>query len=181
MIRLSELLGLRCFSPAIRGMAPEETRVKLVRHKDRHLDLEPLRSTRLSDRAGAECWLDIYQKYQAHRVFDNCDQIVVFMGGAAYPDSRFIGVYDVGARLPAAQCPLPPGCPHPEWEQRIRYAPDGTEAQYFYQLAKRGGLEDLEDRLVIDWGHAPLAFAQWFTDREVVELRRPCGGDRVEA
>src|SRR6266699_1200450 len=175
MIRLSELLALRCFSPAIRGMAPEDTRVKLVRHKDQHLDLEPLRETRLSEHAGAECWLDIYQKYQANRVFDKCDQIVVFMGESTYPDSRFIGVYDVGARLPAAQRPLPPGCPHPEWEQRIRYTLEGAESQYFYELTKRAGLEDLEDRLVIAWGGAPLAWHQWFTDREVVEIRRRVG------
>ena len=41
----------------------------------------------------------------------------------------------------------------------------------YYQLSKRGGFEDLEDRLVIDWGKAALAWHQWFTDRPVLEVR----------
>ena len=162
MIRLSELLAIRCFAPTFRGVAPEQTRVKLVRHKDPNLDLDALRTTHLTEQPGAESWLDIYQKYQPTRVFDNCDQIVVFMGEATYPDSRFIGVYDVSDGLPAAEFPLPSGCPHPEWAQ----------AQYYYHLAKRTGLEDLEDRLVIAWQGPPQAWNQWFADREVLEIRR---------
>lgn len=145
MIGLSELL-------AARGFVPDPKHVKLVRHRESGVDFEALRSAD---------WFDIYQKYQSRPVFDGCSQIVVFLGEDSF-NSRFVGVYDVGARLPVAESKLPPKCPHPEWARR----------KYFYPLDKRRGLEDLEDRLVIDWGKAPLAWHQWFADRAVVEIRR---------
>jgi len=145
MIGLLELLTAR-------GFVPDPKRVKLVRHRDSRLDLEALRS------AG---WFEIYQKYQSRPVFDGCSQIVVFLGEEGF-NSRFVGVYDVGARLAGAESSLPQGCPHPEWA-----------AEHFYPLEKRRGFEDLEDRLVIDWGRAALAWHQWFADRAVVEIRPP--------
>ena len=144
MIGLSELL-------AARGFVPDPRRVKLVRHKDSRFDLEALRSTG---------WFDVYQKYQSKPVFDGCSEIVVFLGEESFY-SRFVGVYAVGTRTAAAEAPLPPGCPHPEWGR----------SEHFYPLEKRRGLEDLEDRLVIDWGKGALAWHQWFVDRAVVEIR----------
>ena len=148
MIRLSELLS-------VRGYVPKANHVKLVRHKDSRIDLEALRA------AG---WFDTYQKYQSKPVFDGCDQIVVFFGEEGF-NSRFIGVYDVGARRPASEVSLPPGCPYPEWKAQPGHS--------YYRLEKRSGFEDLEDRLVIDWGKAALAWHQWFADRTVVEIRPP--------
>jgi hypothetical protein len=148
MIHLSELLSAR-------GLVPQGRRVKLVRHKDSRIDLEALRT------AG---WFDTYQKYQSKPVFDRCEQIVVFFGEEGF-SSRFIGVYDVGARKPASEQPLPRGCPHPEWNMQPGHS--------YYPLTKRSGFEDLEDRLVIDWGKAALAWHQWFSDRTVTEIRPP--------
>lgn len=145
MIGLSELLSTR-------GFLPDAKRVKLVRHKDSRLDLEALRA------AG---WFDTYQKYQSKAVFDGCAQIVVFFGEDGF-NSRFVGIYDVGRRTPADESSLPPGCPHPEWAQA---------GHFYYPLEKRVGFEDLEDRVVIDWGKAALAWHQWFSDRVVVEIR----------
>lgn len=145
VIGLSELL-------ASRGFVPDPQRVKLVRHKDSRLDLEALQS------AG---WFETYQKFQSKPVFDGCDQIVVFFGEEGF-GSRFVGVYDVGARRPADEILLPQGCPYLEWA--------GTGNSY-YALEKRSGFEDLENRLVIDWGKAALAWHQWFTDRPVLEIR----------
>jgi hypothetical protein len=144
LIGLLELLTAR-------GFVPDSKRVKLVRHKDSRFDLEVLKS------AG---WFDTYQKYQSKPIFDGCDQIVAFIGEESF-NSRFVGVYDVGARLPAVEAAVPSGCPHPEWAQ----------TQYFYDLAKRKGFEDLEDRLVVDWGKAALAWHQWFSDRAAIEIR----------
>ena len=145
MISLSELL-------AARGFRPDSKRVKLIRHKDARFDLEELRG------AG---WFETYQKFQSKPVFDGCDQIIVFLGerGAS---ARFIGVYDVGPRSAADPTLLPSECPHPEW------AKAGTS---YYPLKKCSGFEDLEDRVVIDWGKAALAWHQWFTDRPVLEIR----------
>lgn len=145
MIQLSELLS-------VRGFVPDAKHVKLVRHKDSRIDLEALRA------AG---WFDTYQRYQSKPVFDGCEQIVVFFGEEGF-NSRFVGVYDVGARMPASESPVPPGCPYPEWTR---------SGHFYYSLEKRAGFEDLEDRVVIDWGKAALAWHQWFADRTVVEIR----------
>lgn len=145
MIGLSELL-------ASRGFVPDPKRVKLVRHKDSRLDLEALRS------AG---WFETYQQFQAKPVFDGCDQIVAFIGEDGF-DSRFVGIYGVGVRSTADQSLLPECCPHPEW---------AAPGNLYYPLQKRSGFEDLEDRVVVDWGNAALAWHQWFTDRSVLEIR----------
>ena len=138
---------------AARGFVPDPKRVKLVRHKDSRVDFETLRCSG---------WFETYQKFQSKPVFDGCDHIVVFVGEAF--GSRFVGVYDVEARVPADRSHLPADCPFPEW---------ATAENSYYQLSRRKGFEDLEDRLVIDWGKAALAWHQWFTDRPVLEVRAP--------
>jgi hypothetical protein len=145
MLGLQELLKSR-------GFQPGKKRVKIVRHKDSRFDVEALRS---------QGWFDLYQSIQSRSVFDGCDQIVVFIGekGTA---ARFIGVYDIGTCSPAEQSPLPDGCPFQDW---------AAVGNWRYQLDKRKGFEDLEDRLVVDWGKAALAWHQWFTDRPVLEIR----------
>lgn len=147
MIRLTELLTSR-------GYSPNPKRVKLVRHKDSRVDLEALR------RSG---WLETYQSYQSKAVFDGCDQIVVFYGEEGLA-SRLIGVYDVGERQTADLVPTPAHFPFPDW---------GKADHFHYDLTKRPGFEDLEDRVVIDWGKGALAWHQWFTDRPVIEIRPP--------
>ncbi len=145
MIGLLEMLKAR-------GFDPNPRRVKVVRHKDNRLDLEQMRG------AG---WFELYQTYQAKPVFDECDEIVVFMGEERSA-SRFVGVYNVGNRvLATVGPPLPSNCPYPEW----------LDSSYHYTLTKRSGFEDLEDRLIIDWGKGALSWAQWFTDRPVIEIR----------
>ena len=148
MIQLSEMLS-------VRGFVPKANQVKLGRHKDSRVDFESLRA------AG---WFDTYQNNQSKPVFDGCKQIVVFFGEDLY--SRFIGVYDVGARRRASEVSLPPGCPYPEWK--------ALPGHSYYPLKKRSGFEDLEDRLIINLGNAPLVWHQWFTDCPVVEIR-PAG------
>jgi hypothetical protein len=131
------------------GFVPNAKRVKLVRHSGSQV--EP----------PEDIWLEAYQRYQSDPVFDGCDQIVTFLseGGSG---SRFIGVYDVGAKSRADQQVLPAGCP----------PAIVSAAGVHYDLIKRAGFEDLENRVVIDWGKSPLAWHQWFTDRPVLEIRR---------
>lgn len=147
MISLSELLVARGFTPV-----PKQT--KLVRHKDDRYDVEALH---------IEGWLETYQMFQAKPVFEGCRQIIVFIGESRLA-SRFVGVYDVGQGLPSEKAPRAAGCPYPEWFR---------DGQVFYALEKRAGFEDLEDRLIIDWGKGALAWHQWFTDRAVIEVRPP--------
>jgi len=135
------------------GLSVESSRIKLVRHRGDELDMEVLRQ---------EGWFETYQRFQGKPVFDACDYIVAFVGEQAMA-SRFVGVYKVGACVPAAPSLLPPGCPYPEW---------GMGARFCYEMTKCPGFEDLEDRLVIDWGKGALAWHQWLSDKSVLELRR---------
>jgi len=160
MISLSELL-------AARGFVPDPKHVKLVRHSDKSVDLEALRNARVDEHPD-DSWLDVYQRYQERPSFNGCTEIVVFLGEQS-GISRFIGIYDVGEYRPAAAVPLPAACPNPEWARRIRCSPTGAEAVHFYQLHKRHGFEDLEDRLVIDW--KARSFHLWFRELEVIEVR----------
>lgn len=129
-------------------------RAKLVRHKDSRFNVEGLRDSG---------WLETYQKYQSKPIFDGCDYLVVFIGEESFA-SRFIGVYSVGPRKSAAETHLPSDCPFTDWT-----VPENV----YYTLTKCSGFEDLEDRVVIDWGKAALAWHQWFTsDREVIEVRQ---------
>ena len=136
---------------AARGFNADHGRVKLVRHKDARWDVDSLR------RQG---WFDLYQQYQSKPVFDGCDQIIAFVGEEGY-SSRFVGVYDVGRGEPSEEHPLPSGFLYTEW----------GNSHFFYPLVKRPGFDDLEDRVVIDWGKGALAWHQWLTDRTVVEVR----------
>lgn len=143
LIGLLELL-------ASRGFVPNPKRVKLVRHKNSQVDVEALHSSGQ---------LEMYQSYQDNPVLDGCDQIIVFVGEEGF-GSRFIGVYDVGPRRPASETALPGGSAI--WAQ---------SEHFLYALKKRSGFEDLEDRVVVDWGRAALAWHQWLTDRPVLEIR----------
>lgn len=145
MVRLAELL-------AARGYVPDPNHVKVVRHKDSRFDIEELRQTG---------WFETYQQFQGKPVFDGCSEIVVFVGEEG-TTGRFVGVYDVGARHPATTDLLAPGCPYPNLV---------NVGGWHYSLKKRTGFEDLEDRVVIDWGKGALQWAQWFTDRPVLEIR----------
>lgn len=86
----------------------------------------------------------------------------MFLGEEGF-NSRFVGVYNVGARRSATDAPLPVECPYPQW--------GADPAHSYYPLDKLDGFDDLEDRLVVDWGKAALAWHQWYSDRPVIEIR----------
>src|SRR6266567_420152 len=107
-------------------------------------------------------YFDFYQRTQAKDVF-NCDWSVssigeenrraVFCGIYAIDDKRHLKAGD--------ELDIPPGYPYAEWLRG---------AGFLYELSKASGFEDLEDRVVIDWGDAPLSWHQRYRDREVVEI-----------
>ena len=143
MVSILELLKLRGFNTSQAS--------KMVRHKSATHDVQDL------SRRG---WLDAYQQYQQKPVFGNSKHIVSFLGLEG-TKARFIGVYRVGKKLDGIDVPpLPPGCPFKEWES----------AQVFYELDKEDGYEDLENRVVIDWGRGVMAWCQNLRDKEVVEV-----------
>ncbi len=115
------------------GFVANPKRVKLLRHKDSRFDLDEIR---------ASGWFDAYQGFQLKPIFDGCDQLVVCLGEEGNA-ARFIGVYNVGVRLAGSTALIPHGCPHTDW---------AGPGRVFYRLSKADGYEDIEERLVIDWG-----------------------------
>jgi len=88
-----------------------------------------------------------YQTEQKKEVFKGCDYIISFVGKERRK-SVLLGVFKVG---------------------KIKERKNGL---LYYQLDEVSGFEDLNDRLVIDWGDAALAWHQWYhlQNKEVVQL-----------
>lgn len=125
-------------------------RVKLVRHQDKRYNMLEL------ERQGL---IELYQSYQSEPVFE-CDYIVAFIG-LENTRARFYGVYRVAGQYPAAERPLP---------AEFKYPGFSTPEGYFYELVPVAGFEDLQGRVVIEWGKSALAWRQWLRDKEVVEI-----------
>ena len=135
-------------------------RVKIVRHKDQRYDLETL-IARSHFEAG-------YQAYQSRHVFD-CDYIVSCIGRPHF-QARFFGVYRVVGHRPASEMPLPPHLAYLKDIDPIGWAQPG---QVWYDLAKIKGFEDLENRVLIDWGPGVRRWDQWLTrerDKRIIEV-----------
>jgi hypothetical protein len=143
MLTLTELLemkGLDC---------SRAKSIKLVRHKDKRVDVEALL------RGGH---IGIYQSIQGSPIF-NCDYVVSFMGMDG-TKARLLGVFRVGGHRqvrPADIADLP-----------CRHLVGTTDV--IYDLEEVPGFEDFKDRLVIDWGGNAISWHQWLTDKRVVEI-----------
>lgn len=140
-----------------RGL-PKGGRIKIIRHQDKRCDLHKLK---LSDfEAG-------YQAYQSRPVF-NCDHIVSCIG-LPKSKARFVGVYQVNGQRPAEDVPPPRDFPYLKL-----FFPGGTHPPgIWYDLVKLTGFEDLENRVVIDWGRSAIQWAQWATldkDKEILQM-----------
>jgi hypothetical protein len=142
MLGIVDLLGLRGFDAA--------ARCKLVRHQDARYDVHDL------VRRG---WMDAYQARQARPIFDGIEFVISFVGLEG-TRARLLGVYRVAGRRDGTAVPLPPDCPHSEW----------LNSPHFYDLIHVPGFEDLENRVVIDWGKGALAWHQQLRNKEVVEI-----------
>jgi hypothetical protein len=137
---------------------PPGARAKLVRHEDKRYPPEDLL------RRG---WLEAYQSFQARPVFDGLDYVVSFVG-AGGTLARFVGVFRVLGRKPGPEGVLPGGCPYEEWR---------SPKHWYYTLERQPGYEELEHRLVIEWGTAALAWHQRASNKPIVQILPP--GERV--
>ena len=131
---------------------------KMVRHQH---DKYPVRELL---RRG---WFELYQAYQARPVFDKVEYLVSF-SGLTGTLARFEGVFRNRGFTHAAEGDTPPDCPWArEWKESCRRKKGGGR---FYDLKRVPGFEDLEDRIIIDWGPGTLAWHQRLTNKPVVEL-----------
>ena len=131
----------------LRGLDTSK-KIKLVRHQDQRYDLYELMTTGQ---------LETYQACQSRPILD-CEYMVSFIG-LPYGKARLYGVYKVGERSRVQHIILPTNYTLPE-------DPDN----WFYKLEKAAGFEDLEERVVIDWGQSTRSWHQWITEKEVVEV-----------
>ena len=121
----------------------------LVRHQSPRWDLN-----RLLDHGQ----LEIYQANQSKARF-NCDHIVSFIG-EPFSRARFLGVFII------KECQHAPERP---WPAHYLYQ-EAERGDYWYDLERLPGFEDLENRVVINWGASPRAWFQWLSPREVCEI-----------
>jgi hypothetical protein len=136
-IGIIDLLRLCGFDPSCRS--------KLVRHQDNRWKSDDLL------RRG---WLDVYQSFQSKPVFDKLDYIISFIAVNG-TQARLVGVYKVLGRRAGSSGVLPAGCPYLEWQ---------TSA-HFYELEHQTGFEELEHRVIIEWGAGALAWHQHTTNK----------------
>lgn len=141
MITIQELLINRGLN--------QESKIKLVRHKDNRCDLYN------KYRKDKE-WFYKYQSSQAKPVFKDTDYIVSFIGEEGL-SSRFIGVFKVNGV-----------------EEKNTYNTDDlTDGNYIYNLEKIENVyEDLTERVIIKWSN-PISWHQWITTKEmeVIEIQ----------
>lgn len=131
-------------------------KIKLVRHQDPNYD------TKLLYKRGM---LDFYQSIQSKDVFGNCEYLISFLG---YEQSKaiYIGAYKVIGKstFNKSLANIPPEYPYMEVLEQLLF---------HYEIEKIDLLNDLTDRLVIDWGASTRSWYQWLhknDPKQVVEI-----------
>lgn len=127
-----------------------ELKTKLVRHQSSNYDL---------NRLFANDQIEFYQSVQGKNIFSNCQQIVSFIGEGG-SRSKFIGVYKVLKETES---------PSLKWPEEFLY-PEMPPGNFFYELKKDTAFQDLEGRLVIDWGLSTRSWHQWLKEKEIIEI-----------
>ncbi len=140
IMNIEELLKLR-------GLDTSK-KIKLVRHQDQRYDLYELMTTGQ---------LETYQACQSKPILD-CEYMVSFIG-MPHSKARLYGVYKVLSRSRVGDICLPSS-------YKLKEDPEN----WFYKLEKVEGFEDLEERVIIDWGQSIRSWHQWIKEKEVVEI-----------
>lgn len=136
----------------------DSSKVKLVRHGNKEI---PVRETFLSDIKRFEA----YQRFQAPNKFGNSKSIAVF---APYYKTTgiFLGLWDIQ------------GCLKTEdftneiikELEKHNLPEDWFDIAVRYDLKRNKSLDDLSERLIIEWGHSTVSWVQ-SKDKEVIEIK----------
>jgi hypothetical protein len=146
-MNLSELVKMRGFDI--------NKKIKLVRHKEKGFDINSLYKQGL---------IDIYQSIQSKDVFRDCDVILSFIG-IEESKAVYIGAYEIGTKLNFNKENIPEYFPYKDMFVKDFY--------YQYQLNKINLLEDMVDRLVINWGKSTINWQQWINKdkpKQIIEV-----------
>ena len=138
------------------GIDISKSKIKLLRHETQEYDLKEIYNSG---------HFNAYQSIQSKPWFDKCDFVVSFLGDESKEAARFIGIYKNEGRITPASKIWPKNYPHPKM-------PRGS---FEYKLTPIDIMEDLKDRLVIDWGKGTRNWAQWLykdKPKEVLEIRQ---------
>jgi len=144
---------------------------KVVRHLENTKEAPDFEDLVLTEPSA----LEFYQSYQGTDVFGNCDGFFSFLG---LPGGRalFFGAYKV--KRPAETPTLDPNASdvpaslRPLWQRWADHQKPGS-VTYHYDLERDDRFADLQGRVVIDWGVGTRSWAQWSTDKAVLEIREP--------
>ncbi|MBR1632498.1 MAG: GIY-YIG nuclease family protein [Bacteroidales bacterium] len=133
-------------------------RIKLLRHKDNRKDLmiegKPVDGNPYEWYIKDRQKFIAYQSEQSEALFKDVDYIVSFIGEEG-TTARMVGVYRI---LGLDQ-------------ERIDKVNNG---HFYYKMAEVSGFEELNERVIIDWGKSTITWHQWLhkNDKEVVAIER---------
>ena len=133
------------------GLNIKET--KLVRHPLSKKDIREVYSK------GGLKFLEAYQSSQSKRIFDNCKYVVTFLG-TTQKQAKFIGVYKITGVIEGEEVKrqMPDGYPHEE---------HFDVNHVFYMMEHLDVMDDLVNRLIIDWP-SPKSWFNWASTEKTV-------------
>ena len=110
-------------------------------------------------------YLDFYQRIQTASRFDDCDYIISFLGTEG-TNGKYLGCYEVAGHIPFEYSLLPSDY---YTGNKDEYVAKRTSNYVIWNLKKTDILEDLIDRLVIDWGKGAINWCQkGTTEKEIL-------------
>ena len=140
------------------GLNVASSKIKLVRHKDSRkglmIDGVPVKGNPYEWYIKDRIKFIAYQSEQREDRFKNVDYIVSFIGEEG-TSARMVGVYKILGLD----------------EERIKRVSNGN---VFYKMEEMPGFEELNERVIIDWGKSAISWHQWLhkNDKEVIAIER---------
>ena len=143
MILFSELLKNRNFDFS--------QNVLLIRHKQKNISMFELIE---------KGYFDLYQSVQDKTSFKSCKYMIVFLG-LEQTKALFYNIYEITGVRDIKEI---------EWPSDFFPFEIDMEKHTCYILKKIEGFEDLSERVVINWGKGTLAWAQNYSEKEIIEI-----------
>ena len=136
----------------------EPATVKLVRHGNKEI---PIKETFINNPGR----LEMYQSFQAPKRFSNADKIAVFAPHHK-TTALFLGLWDINGCLENYNFNADIKALLKKHDLPDRWFNDSV----LYNLKKNPILDDLSERLVIEWGKATVSWVQK-KDKEIFEIK----------